>query len=222
MGAEDSKPERFSQEFPKGIVLFREGDPGREMYVIRKGRVTLSRRSRDVDTVLVTLGPGEFFGEMSILNEKPRSATATIAADARLLVLDPKTFKTMLRTNGEIAVRMIQMLADRLAEANAQIDSLMVQDASARVLHLMAHALESRGQKDAEGVFVPLPIADLPGQLGLRPEQVKAAFQKLARAGIATFQADGFRVADPARLREFEEFLAMGEKLGDPAEGAGD
>jgi S-DNA-T family DNA segregation ATPase FtsK/SpoIIIE len=72
--------------------------------------------------------------------------------------------------------------------------------------------------RDVAGVAkaVDLPIADLPGQLGLRPEQVRAAFQKLARAGIATFQADGFRVADPARLREFEEFLAMGEKLGDP------
>ena len=212
----NSKPERFSKEFPEGTVLFREGDPGREMYVIRKGRVTISKRSRDVETVLVTLGPGEFFGEMSILNQKPRSATATIAEDARLLVLDPKTFETMLRANSEVAVRMIQKLADRLAQADAQIENLLLQDASARVLHLMSHALETRGKPDAQGVWVDLPIADLPGQLGLRPEQVKAAFQKLARAGIATFQADGFRVADPARLHEFEEFLAMGEKLGDP------
>jgi CRP/FNR family transcriptional regulator, cyclic AMP receptor protein len=217
MGAEDSQPERFSKEFPKGTVLFSEGDPGREMFVIRKGRVTISKLSREVETVLVTLGPGEFFGEMSILNQKPRSATATVAEDARLLVLDPRTFETMLRANGEIALRMIQKLADRLAEADAQIENLLLQDASARLLHLMAHALESRGRPEAGGVFVALPIADVPGQLGLRPEQVKSALQKLARAGIATFEAEGFRVPDPAKLRDFEQFLAMQEKLGDPA-----
>lgn len=216
MGAEDSQSERFSKEFKKGTILFHEGEAGREMFVIRAGRVEISKTSRDVETILATLGPGEFFGEMSILNHKPRTATAMVVEDARLLVLDPKTFETMLRSNSEIAVRMIQKLADRLAEADARIDNLLLQDASARVLHLMAQALESRGKPEPGGFWVELAIADVPGLLGLRPEQVREALQKVTRAGIASFQADGFRVPDPARFREFEQFLAMREKLGDP------
>jgi CRP-like cAMP-binding protein len=63
---------------------------------------------------------------MSILNNRPRSATATCAEDARLLVVDARTFEAMIRGNAEIAIRMIQKLADRLAEANGQIERLLL------------------------------------------------------------------------------------------------
>ncbi len=80
MGSDDLF-QRFGREFPRGAVLFREGEPGKEMFVVQAGRVTISKRAGDVEKVLTTLGRGEFFGEMSILNNKPRSATATCAED---------------------------------------------------------------------------------------------------------------------------------------------
>src|SRR6516225_11769436 len=108
MGAEDQLFDRFGKGFPAGTPLFKDGEPGKEMYVIQSGKVRISKKVRDTEKVLAVLGPGEFFGEMSILNDKPRSANATVEEEAKLLVIDPKTFEAMIRGNAEIAIRMIK------------------------------------------------------------------------------------------------------------------
>src|SRR6478736_884654 len=99
MSAEDTLFQRFGKEFPKGTVLFREGEPGKEMFVLQSGRVSISKKVRDVEKVLAVLGPGEFFGEMAIISNKPRNASAIIEEEARLLVIDPRTFESMIRGN---------------------------------------------------------------------------------------------------------------------------
>ncbi len=215
MGAEDLLYQRFGKTFPRGAVLFREGDEGAEMFVIRDGKIAISKNAGAVEKVLVTLGPGEFFGEMSILNNKPRTATATVVDDAQLLVIDPKTFEAMIRGSSEIAVRMIKSLADRLAETDAQIENLLLKDASSRLVHYLARSAEARGKKEDGGVRVAMSIADLPAELGLTPPQLKEALQKVARAGLAKFDMEGFVVTDLRRLKEFQEFLEMKEKFGE-------
>jgi CRP/FNR family transcriptional regulator, cyclic AMP receptor protein len=215
MAAEDQLYQRFGKSFPKGAVLFKEGDEGTEMFVIRGGKIAISKNAGQVEKVLVTLGPGEFFGEMSILNNKPRTASATVVEDAQLLVIDPKTFEAMIRTSSEIAVRMIKSLADRLAETDAQIENLLLKDSSSRLVHFMTHAAESKGSKDPAGVRVAMSIADLPAELGLTPQQLKEAMQKVARAGLAKFEVEGFVVTDVKRLKEFQDFLEMKEKFGE-------
>src|SRR5439155_481025 len=76
--AEDALFQRFGKEFRRGDVLFREGEPGKEMYVIQAGKVNITKTVRETEKILATLGAGEFFGEMSILNHKPRSAGAVV------------------------------------------------------------------------------------------------------------------------------------------------
>jgi len=216
MGADDQLAQRFGKSFAEGTVLFREGDEGHEMFVIRSGQVAISKRVRDVEKQLSTLGPGEFFGEMSLLTKKPRTATAVLLTDAKMLVIDPKTFEAMLRGNAEIAVRMIKMLADRLTEADVQIENLLLRDPGSRVVHYLMHAAESRGQKAGLGVVVPLQIADLPAILGIGPEQLKEALQKLTRAAVATFQVDQVQIADLGKLREFRDSLEPPKTVGEP------
>jgi CRP-like cAMP-binding protein len=186
------------------------------MFVVRSGLVGISKNVRGVEKFLSTLGPGEFFGEMSVLNGRPRTATATVLEAAQLLVLDPKTFEAMLRGNGEIAVRMIKKLADRLAEADAQIENLLLHDPSSRVVHYLVHAIDARGKPEADGVRIALQIADLPATLGLTPEQVKQSMQVLTWAKVATFAVDSVLVRDPPKLRELKEASETREKFGDP------
>lgn len=215
MSADDQLAQRYGKTFPQGSVLFREGDEGHEMFVIRSGEIAISKQVREVEKHLSTLGPGEFFGEMSILMSKPRTATATVIAEAMLLVIDPKTFEAMLRGNSEISLRMIKSLASRLAEADAQIENLLLRDAGSRVVHYLVHAAETRGQKEGEGTVVPFQIGDLPATLGLTPEQVKEVLQQIARGGVASFTVDQLRIPDLAKLKEFREFLEMKEKFGE-------
>lgn len=214
--ADDQLFQRFGKECPRGTVLCLEGDPGREMYVIQSGRVTISKRVGDVEKVLSTLGPGEFFGEMSILNNKPRSATVTCAEDSRILVIDAKTFEAMIRGNAEVAIRMIKKLADRLQETNDQIENLLFRDASSRVVHFLATAAE-RAPSGPGGQRVDVTPEELPARVGVRKEQADEILQKLLKANIVSLEAGGLRVSDVSKLRHFLEFLLMKAQYGDLA-----
>jgi CRP/FNR family transcriptional regulator, cyclic AMP receptor protein len=215
MGAEETLFQRFGRELPQGTVLFKEGEPGKEMYVLQSGKVTISKTVRDVEKVLATLGPGEFFGEMAIISNKPRNATATVAEDARLLVIDPKTFESMIRGNAEIAVRMIKKLADRLSEADAQIETLLLADPTSRVVHRVLQASQSRGRQTDRGVEVDLPVRELPREVGMGEAAIRVILSRMERGGLVKLEGETIVVGDPTRLVDFLQYLEMKWKFGD-------
>ncbi len=212
--SDDPLFQRFGKEFPSGTVLFQEGDEGREMFVVNAGSVTISKRVGEVEKILSRLGAGEFLGEMAILNNKPRSATAVCAEDCRLLVIDARTFEAMIRSNSEIAVRLIKKLSDRLAEANEQIENLLLTDAASRVVHWLAVAAE-RGSRTAAGFKIDMAPRDLAARVGVKPDQADEALMKLLKAKIVSVHPDGFVVPDVAKLRHFLEFLQMKAQFGE-------
>src|SRR5690606_41608462 len=114
MAGSDQLFARFGKTCAPGDVLFREGEPGREMYVLQEGSVRITKTVKGEEKTLAILGPGEFFGEMAILNAKPRGATAVVEERARVLVLGARTFEEMGGSNAESAARMTQKLARRL------------------------------------------------------------------------------------------------------------
>ncbi len=213
---DDQLFQRFGKEFAKGAVLCREGEPGHDMFVIQSGRVTISKTVGDLEKVLTTLGPGEFVGEMSILTNRPRSATATCAEDAKVLVIDARTFEAMIRGNAEIALRMIRKLADRLQETNEQIETLLFSDASLRVVHFLTTAAE-RAPRGPAGHRVAVAPEELARRAGVRPEQADEAVRKLLRGKFVAVERDGFLVPDAGKLRRFLEFLQMKSQFGDLA-----
>lgn len=215
MGAEETLFQRFGKEYPKSTVLFREGEPGKEMFVLQAGKVAISKKVRDTEKVLAVLGPGEFFGEMAIISNKPRNATATVAEDAKLLVIDPKTFESMIRGNTEIAVRMIKKLSDRLSQADAQIENLLLSDPASRVVHHMLEACQTRGRPMEEGIEIDYPMRDLPRVIGVGEPAIRLMVDRLERAGMIERQADRVTVYDTARLHDFLQYLEMKWKFGD-------
>jgi CRP-like cAMP-binding protein len=215
MAGEDQLFQRFGKEFPKGTVLFKEGEPGKEMYVVQSGRVNITKTVRDTEKVLATLGPGEFFGEMSILNNKPRSAGAIMAEDGKLLVIDPRTFEAMIRGNVEIAVRLIKKLSDRLQEADAQIENLLLRDPNSRVVHYLLQTAQKRGKATPQGTLVAINLAELHASMGLTPQEVSDAVQRTAKARIIALVPEGVVVPDLGKTQKYLEFLEMKEKFGD-------
>ncbi len=215
MGAEETLFQRFGKEFPKGTVLFQEGEPGKDMFVLQSGKIAISKKVRDVEKVLAVLGPGEFFGEMAIISNKPRNATATVTEDAKLLVIDPKTFEAMIRGNAEIAVRMIKKLAERLSEADAQIENLLLSDPASRVVHQVLQVCQTRGRPMEEGIEVDFPIRELPRQIGVGEPAIRHMLDRLERAGLIERSGDRLTVYDTARLHDFLQYLEMKWKFGD-------
>ena len=214
MAGEDALFQRFGKEFKKGEVLFKEGDVGKEMFVVQAGRVNITKTVRDTEKVLATLGAGEFFGEMAILNQKPRSAGAVMADDGKLLVIDPKTFEAMIRGNVEIAVRLIKKLSDRLQEADDQIENLLLRDPNSRVVHFLMQQAR-RGKDTPQGKLVMVNLNELHNRMGLLLEEVQEAVTKTAKARIVAVVPEGIVIPDLGRMQKYLEFLEMKERFGD-------
>jgi CRP-like cAMP-binding protein len=125
--ATKSKSEaNFIVELDEGDFIFREGDLGTEMYIIQSGQVEiLKRQANDEERQLAVLGQGDFFGEMSILEDLPRTASARALSKCRLVEINGTTFDSMLRKNPEIAVRMMRKLSRRLRQTDALLRDVL-------------------------------------------------------------------------------------------------
>ncbi len=201
---------RFGRSYPAGEVLFREGDPGVEMFVIQSGRVRISKVFPSGERTLAVIGPGEFFGEMAILNGKPRTATATAIEPLNALVIDGRTFEAMVMGNGEIAVRMITRLARRLHSANAYIDILSRADPRARVILGLARAGEEYGERvEGGGVRLAISADDLASMVGLDVATVQSVIDRLVRVRLVrrAEEVEGWLLPDPAQLHAFVDAL---------------
>jgi CRP-like cAMP-binding protein len=113
----------YVARYSAGQTVFEEGEVGTEMYVIQSGTVEVIKRSRrGEEKLLATLEKGDFFGEMSILEDVPRTASARAKTDVELVRINQSTFDEMLRHNAEIAVRMLRKLSRRLRETTKLLE----------------------------------------------------------------------------------------------------
>lgn len=108
----------YTAEYPAGASIFEAGDLGTEMYIVHEGRVGIIAKVQGAEKQLAVLEKGDFFGEMALLEDQPRTAAARALTDLKLLQINGSTFDQMLRTNPEIAVRMMRKLSRRVRETD--------------------------------------------------------------------------------------------------------
>jgi CRP-like cAMP-binding protein len=218
--------ERFARDFPAGTVLFEEGQPGEDMYVVLTGKIEIRRKVGEIEHVLAVLVPGDFFGEMAILNARPRSATAVTLVDSRLLQIDGRMFEAMLRARPEIALRIIKALAMRLENANQHVELLLLPTPNHKVVQCLRHMAEEQmmlaGAQVTPGtaILVPKRIEDIAVRVGLPVGEVIDVLDRLRAARLVLLTADagidgdGFIVPEVGRLQEFLEFLNLKDRFG--------
>lgn len=218
--------DRFARDFPAGTVLFEEGQPGDYMYVVQTGEVEIRRQVGETERVLAVLPPGEFFGEMAILNGRPRSATAVVRVASRLLVIEGKTFEAMMRARPEIALRIIKSLATRLESANQHIELLLLPTANHRVVQCLRQmadeqlALAGHHVTHGSAIMVPKRVEDVAARVGLPVHEVLEVVDRLRSARLvlmaedAGIEGEGFIVPEVGRLLEFLEFLNLKDRFG--------
>jgi CRP-like cAMP-binding protein len=217
--------ERFARDFKAGSVLFEEGQPGDYMYVVQSGEVEIRRQVGETERVLAVLVPGDFLGEMAILNARPRSATAVVKTNARLLVIEGKTFEAMLRARPEIALRIIKALAMRLENANQQVELLLLPTPNHRVVQCLRHMAEEQillagtPVNPGTAILVPKRVEDIALRVGLPVHEVIEVVDRLRASRLvllaedAGIDGDGFIVPEVGRLLEFLEFLNLQDRF---------
>jgi len=126
MSADKDSFARFLKHYPKGTVLFAEGDEGEDMYFVRSGKVAIKKRVPHGEVVVAILEKGDFLGEMAVLERIPRTAGAEMVEDGDLIVIGSDVLGDMLKEHPEIAVRMLRKYSLRLRETTKQIEELAV------------------------------------------------------------------------------------------------
>ena len=205
----------FGKEFVPGEVLTKEGESGDEMFIIQTGKVKIVRKIGDSEKLLAVLGAGDFFGEMSILLQEPRSADAIVDEDSKILVINSQTFKDMIKANPDIAFKIMKKLAKRIKDANAQIADLLSKDKNQKVVHSVLRFAKDQGKETDDGVEIEIAVEDLAKYTGLPMEDVENVLKKLMRANLVSVTTKGFLIPSMDKLEKFLEYLAMKEQFGE-------
>jgi CRP-like cAMP-binding protein len=125
MSGKESPFAKFLTRYKKGDFVFRQDEEGDEMYIIQSGSVAIRKSIGGKRTTVTVLEKGDFFGEMSILERLPRTADAEVTEDAGIITINGQTFGEMIRSNPEIAVRMLRKYSMRMREYSEQLENFM-------------------------------------------------------------------------------------------------
>jgi len=124
---------RFSRTFNQGEIIFSEFEPGDTFYLIQSGRVQLVKINGDIERTLDILYPSEMFGEMAILENSPRSATAIALDEVNVLEFNSQNFEILLLGNPQIALKLLKMFCKRIYDSKRRFMILTLPEPSAKI-----------------------------------------------------------------------------------------
>jgi CRP/FNR family transcriptional regulator, cyclic AMP receptor protein len=205
---EDSKALRamvLVVKLNRGERLFAEGDTGDKLYIIITGKIKLTKAAPDGrENLLSVHGPGEMFGELSLFDPVPRTASATAVTDAELAALAHDDVRTWLSSRPEVAMHLLQALAQRLRRINEVKADLVFTDVPGRVAKALLDLSERFGVQNSDGIQVnhDLTQEELAQLVGASRETVNKALADFAARGWIQLAAKSVLVVDTDRLRK--------------------
>ncbi len=189
----------------KGDVLFRKGDEGTALYMILSGKIKIVRQSRDGDeAILALLTSGDFCGEMSLLDDLPRSADAVAVEETQLYGLNRKDFLVYV-LNNETAVRSILgALSRRLRKADDFLEDIFFLNVPARLAKKLIELAESGGFKENPSATIDLTVTqrELAGMVGATRESVNKALRTFREKKLISLSGNTLRIHDVDALRK--------------------
>jgi len=191
-------------QVPRGDVLFREGDSGDRLYVVTEGKMKLGRTSADGrENLLAILGPGQMFGELSLFDPGPRSATATAVTDATMCSLGHEGLMPWLDTRPDVARGLLNQLASRLRRANDVVADLVFSDVPGRVAKALLDLSQRFGRSADDGVHVhhDLTQEELAQLVGASRETVNKALADFVARGWLRLEPRSVVLMDVERLQ---------------------
>ncbi|CAB4594149.1 unannotated protein [freshwater metagenome] len=187
----------------KGTVLFSEGDEGDHLYVIVEGKLKLGTSSGDGrENLLSVLGPGEMFGELSLFDPGPRTATATAVTDVRLLSLGHDKVIPWVTQHPQVALDLLGRLSQRLRRTNEVVGDLVFSDVPGRVAKALIDLGERFGKDTPEGLYVnhDLTQEELAQLVGASRETVNKALADFAGRNWIRLDGRAVLIIDVERL----------------------
>lgn len=187
------------KSYPRNSVILFEDDPGDALYVVAGGQVKVVLIGDDGrEVILSVLGEGEFFGEMSLLDDEPRSAHVIAMEDSDLLVLRREDFEGILATNPQIALALLRELTRRLRRADEKVGALVLLDVTGRVARLLLELADDSGGDRITRRLTHHTIAQM---VGSSRETVSRTMRDLVSRGHIAVNRREIQIRDRAALQ---------------------
>ena len=177
--------------YEAGDVIFREGDEGRVMYILLEGQVDLRVKVEKGEAVIKTVStPNDFFGEMALIDERPRSATARAERRTKVLVVDGPTFEAMILQNGKFALKIIKVLSNRLRSSNDRVSELIETLPRERLARGLADYAFRFGETIHDGSYkvgIEHMKAWINQHLGFPVEEIESGVQRFIKGEVLSY-----------------------------------
>jgi CRP/FNR family cyclic AMP-dependent transcriptional regulator len=197
-------------------TIFSRGDPGSSMMVVVDGRVRIGVTSAEGrELLLAVMGRGQVFGELALLDQRPRSADATALGDCRLLTLDRRDFLPVLRQSPEAALRLFEVVCGRIRAANDQIEEALLMTVEARLARLLLNLASAcrRGSACTAVVDGTLSQGDLGRLIGASRQEVNRHLRQWLAQGQLAQQGRALVIRKPGELRRIAGVAADADFL---------
>ena len=192
------------RSFRKNEVIFHAQEPGNALFVIKRGRVKISMDDRGGrEIILRILEAGDFFGEMSLLDGEPRSATVTSLEPCQALILFREQFLRFIPRHPEVVMKMLTALSRRLRKADEKISRLVFADAYEKVASVLMDIIEERKIPLNVGTEIPnsLTRKELANLAGLSRETLTRVIADFQRAGLVRIEGRRITIVNPTKLK---------------------
>ncbi|MFZ1892549.1 MAG: Crp/Fnr family transcriptional regulator [Rhodoplanes sp.] len=170
-----------TRRLPAGQTLFVKGDPGDALYGVRRGQIRIETGTTAGERLTIEVfGAGDLFGEIAVLDGRPRTADAVAQEDAELFVLPRADFLKTLESDGRLAIRIIELLCARLRSTNERTEEMMFLPLSVRLARRLDALVQDFGAE------VQITQDELAGLVGVTRESVNRQLQEWRASGIVT------------------------------------
>ena len=208
----DFKPDEMVRAYSKDSMIFCEGEPGEELFIIQKGSVKIVKISENNEILLAVLKTGDIFGEMALLESKPRAAGAIAYEDCQLMAVNRDNFQQMIKAQPQLIARLTTLLAERIWLIYKQLANTQVDDPLGRMYDMLQIQAEKKRANLTEAVFFlfDFGLKELLNMVGLPQGDGAVVGKKLLENHNIQLQNDKIFVKD---LREIAKQSAYFRKM---------
>jgi CRP-like cAMP-binding protein len=203
---------RYGRRFVAGDVLFQEGAPAHEAFLLQEGRIRLLKRVAMTDRSIAVIKPGDLFGEGALLDGTTYGATAVALTDGTVLALDRGTFRALLSHHPQVATRVVDQLVARLRDAEDHIEIMMLRGVQSKVTSAL---LKLAGRSTGAAEINVSPV-DLSTRVGLDVEAVKRTVGRLREQQYIRIHGERIEIPDVEALRRLYTLLGTKDELAGP------
>lgn len=211
MATENDIINQFGRKYAPGEYIFKEGDIGEEMFIIHSGTVKITKRTDEGEKTLVSLTAGDFFGEMAVIDNGPRSASAVASDDATCIVLNEELFEQQMQRNAKIVKKILKNMSARLRAMNEQLQNLTTKDYNMRVVNTLLLHVNKNGENSS------LSMAAVVQATGMDDNKPKLdeILTHMAKAKVIAIAGGTVTVSSSANIEKYKQYLEMKKAFGE-------